>query len=229
MSNATVTPTMRALGWNVEFLATRRDLVFAGTYQPNHNAFMTFRDILQELRLCFDLQNINIGDGFTTSGAWNDIAFGLAGLIDITESDPELGSIPTFIDISNLDVAVPALPENSHSSPEERPLAQYHVLHHNECSLPINQPYASHIQGTLSFATSRSPYDRIEALPDILFNSWMRATYCQTNSPNRPTISPTKEGRFRPSNHNISPPKNKRPQRLPVTHETNGVWLCIPQ
>ncbi|KAF2970174.1 hypothetical protein GQX73_g3411 [Xylaria multiplex] len=55
--SATVTPSMRTAGWNVEFTIGSADDpdIFAGIYQAPGSNLVTFSDVCDEMRLCFDL------------------------------------------------------------------------------------------------------------------------------------------------------------------------------
>lgn len=116
MSSAAVTLTMRTLGWNIELLATRGDILFAGTFQPDQNAFMTFRDIVDEMRLSFEIPNDGLhSTRCINANLWDDVAFGVADLIHIPEDQH---NIPTFVHSDNLDRPVPAVPKRAfHSIP----------------------------------------------------------------------------------------------------------------
>lgn len=146
MSSSTVTPTMRTLGWNIELLATRGDILFAGTFQPDQNAFMTFRDIVDEMRLCFEIPHDEWDSVRCSSSAniWDDVAFGVVGLINISDDHPP---IPSFINSKNLDHPVPFLSQGTSQIPDDRPVIQYRVFIHQECTLSADHPVDSHFIG----------------------------------------------------------------------------------
>lgn len=135
---------MRTLGWNIEFLATRGDILFAGTFQPDQNAFMTFRDIVDEMRLCFEIPHDELDSISSGNSAdiWDDVAFGLADLINISDDHPP---IPTFLHSNSFDQPVPALPQGASPMPDDRPVIQYRVFTHRKCSLSTDQPVDSHV------------------------------------------------------------------------------------
>ncbi|KAM0293761.1 hypothetical protein ACHAPM_011483 [Fusarium culmorum] len=56
MSNAAVTPSMRAVAWNVHFTIGEDEDpgAFAGVYQVPGSNLVTFRNVCDELRLCFE-------------------------------------------------------------------------------------------------------------------------------------------------------------------------------
>lgn len=63
MHNGTIkqVPAMRSLGCNIQFLATWRKTLFSGVFRAPRGQ-MTFRDVLDEMRLCFELPQANIAD-----------------------------------------------------------------------------------------------------------------------------------------------------------------------
>lgn len=137
---------MRTLGWNIELLATRGDILFAGTFQPNQNAFMTFRDIVDEMRLCFEIPHDERDSISWTSSAniWDDVAFEAVGLTNIPDDHP---SIPSFVHSENLDRPVPVLSQGTSQVPDDRPVVQYRVFIHRECTLSTDHPLDSHFIG----------------------------------------------------------------------------------
>ncbi|KAF5668730.1 hypothetical protein FDENT_11738 [Fusarium denticulatum] len=98
MSNTTVTPRMRSYGWNTHLVATPRAFHFAGVYQHHDNAFMTFRDIIDELRLCFELP-----DSTVEEDSWNGVAFGL------DQRNRDNAHLAVFVKEEELDTVVPSL------------------------------------------------------------------------------------------------------------------------
>ena len=61
-----ITPWMRSYGWNFHLFAISGEEHFAGLYQDPENPIMTFRNLVDELRLSFrDDEN------------WNGVAFRL--------------------------------------------------------------------------------------------------------------------------------------------------------
>ncbi|WAO97314.1 HNHc domain-containing protein [Fusarium falciforme] len=54
MSSTAVTPTGRTLGWNIHFLVGRGRGHFAGLFRPSDSDLVRFRDVVDELRLCFE-------------------------------------------------------------------------------------------------------------------------------------------------------------------------------
>lgn len=137
MASAAVTPTMRTAGWNIELLLKPHDVPFAGVFQPSHSVFMTFRDILDDLRLGFEIPG-------EQPNVWDDIAFSLADMLNVSEDECPA---PTFVHGEALGQLVPPLPELDTSVLENRPALQYHLFRHSECSIPTDQAVASHFKG----------------------------------------------------------------------------------
>ncbi|QUC19071.1 uncharacterized protein UV8b_03312 [Ustilaginoidea virens] len=139
MSNATVTPQARAHGWNVHFLAGTDD--FAGLFLPPASDTLSFRDIIDELRLCFELPH----DPRTqdSTDPWRNIAFYHIGFVNV---GPEQSSQPPpiFVWGHHLDLPV--------SAPAGQPLftvqpwSRYQVVRHKECDLANSELLEAHIQ-----------------------------------------------------------------------------------
>ncbi|RSL98614.1 hypothetical protein CDV31_012516 [Fusarium ambrosium] len=83
MSSAAVTPSMRAVGWNVHFTIGREEDpgAFAGIYQAAGSDLVTFRNVCDELRLCFEFPSDaarSENDHDDNDNPWASIAFALA-------------------------------------------------------------------------------------------------------------------------------------------------------
>lgn len=83
MSSAAITPSTRAVGWNVHFTIGREEDPgsFAGIYQPAGSDLVTFRDVCDELRLCFQFRKDDVqreSDNYGNDNQWAGIAFALA-------------------------------------------------------------------------------------------------------------------------------------------------------
>lgn len=135
MASAAVTPPMRVAGWNVHLLAGYRPCLFAGVYQAPGSDLLTFRDVFDELRLCFEPPWTDDTNG-NGNGSWDGIALGL-----ISPSTETL----RFVTEANSDQPVPSLPPKTPKRPNA---IKYHIFRHGECSLPENSPLASHIKGS---------------------------------------------------------------------------------
>ncbi|KAG8665234.1 uncharacterized protein FPOAC1_013213 [Fusarium poae] len=127
MSNASTTPRMRSYGWNFHLVATSKSCHFAGLYQDPDNGFLTFRDLVDELRLCFE-----------DDGNWDGVAFGLDN-----KSRHNANNFPLFITKAKLDTVIPSLPS---PDPQERAIVRYHIVRHTECQLDENSPLRAHLE-----------------------------------------------------------------------------------
>ncbi|KAF4979687.1 hypothetical protein FZEAL_4146 [Fusarium zealandicum] len=197
MSNAAVTPQMRAHGWNISFLADVNASQFAGVFQNHCNGFLTFRDVVDELRLCFELPDAQNGQD-----AWDGIAFGL-----VNRGQPSIGSslCPPLVTDLHLDIQVPSLP---YRDPHERAMTRYHLVRHSRCDLSPNAPLDAHLRARCATHIRRpvrrpeprylapkkpSPDPRIARIP-LRRNARTRT---DSQSPKRPasgSASPTRDG-----------------------------------
>ncbi|KAM0293638.1 hypothetical protein ACHAPM_011604 [Fusarium culmorum] len=140
MSSAAVTPQMRAHGWNVYFLADVNAFHFSGIFQSHDTGFLTFRDVVDELRLCFELPDAmrlqENNDGSQTQDPWDDIAFGLVS------RDNSLSESPRLVTNEHRDLQVPSLvcPDF-----QERAVVRYHLVRHSACNLPSDVPLNAHL------------------------------------------------------------------------------------
>jgi hypothetical protein len=152
MSNADVIPFMRAVGWNVHFAGGEEENpAFAGIYQAVGSELVTFRDVRDELRLCFEIPK---DEARSTSGGnadnnndnndhdqWAGIAFALTSYPD-SSSPP-----PSFVTQAFLDQPVPSLPP---LRPKKQNVIRYHVVFHApHCDLSPDSPLDAHLQGQL--------------------------------------------------------------------------------
>lgn len=155
MSNASVTPPMRVSGWNTHFLATSAGVRFAGLYRLD-GFDITYRDVLTEMRLCFDIPNSISQDYGQThgqdeyEGPWDNLAFAFTDYVNLPPG--EASAPPTTILTSDLDQLVtpppPALPMNT----EESPIIRFRLVRHRSCDLPRTAPLASHLEGSFQGA-----------------------------------------------------------------------------
>ncbi|KAK7432876.1 hypothetical protein QQZ08_000347 [Neonectria magnoliae] len=151
MTSAAVNPTMRSHGWNIELLTAPGDVPFAGVFQPAKDVFMTFRDIVNEMRLSFEFQDEN-------SDVWDEVAFGLLNMLNVSEDECP---VPKFVHGSGLDQPVPALPELEPDAPEDRVILQYRVFKHHDCKLSADQPFKCHFEAGCARRISK-PVRRLE-------------------------------------------------------------------
>ncbi|KAF4989023.1 hypothetical protein FDECE_14834 [Fusarium decemcellulare] len=151
MANATVTPAMRAAGWNITFSVGHNPFQFAGLFQPEGSDLVTFRDVVDELRLCFELPDAvsrnERDDADSNLNSWDDISFAL------TSRPSTLGSaraIPSFVAEPDRDQLVPSLPPRT---PKQPNIAMYHLVRHKRCSLSTDAPLTEHLRGSSNQAT----------------------------------------------------------------------------
>ncbi|KAI1171941.1 hypothetical protein F4777DRAFT_563608 [Nemania sp. FL0916] len=137
---ATVTPSMRTAGWNVKFtIGSGEDPeVFAGIYQAPSKDLVTFNDICDELRLCFDMA---YGESSKiTEDTWPSIAFALHDHPDILS----LNGTPSFFATKDLlNRPVPSLPP---LHPQEQNILRYHVVFHEDCNLSTDSRLDDHLR-----------------------------------------------------------------------------------
>ncbi|EWY79705.1 hypothetical protein FOYG_17190 [Fusarium oxysporum NRRL 32931] len=117
MSVATVTPTMRE----------------AGLFQAPGSDLVTFCDVIDELRLCFEF-NARDDD---SEKLLDELAFAL-----ISRSSAER-QIPKLVEGNDRRLAVPSLPNRAPKRPD---VIKYHLIRHKSCSLPENSPLKEHLE-----------------------------------------------------------------------------------
>jgi hypothetical protein len=102
----------------------------AGLFQPSDSDLVTFHDVVDELRLCFE---------FPDSGAWDDVAFALI------DSPSPVSSCPAFVSEENLYLPVPSL-----ASPDlRRPnVLSCRIVRHAPCDLPSSSSLDAHLEGS---------------------------------------------------------------------------------
>ncbi|KAG4283335.1 hypothetical protein FPRO04_13270 [Fusarium proliferatum] len=99
MASLAVTPDSRAFGWNVIFYHGHLPRKFAGVFQAEGSDFETFRDVVDEMRLCFEFQDTDLvtpdpiahqanaaTDGDISTDHWDKIEFALMGGLDQYQS-----------------------------------------------------------------------------------------------------------------------------------------------
>ncbi|KAF5567956.1 hypothetical protein FPHYL_3019 [Fusarium phyllophilum] len=150
MATSAITPECRALGWNVVFYCGRFPRKFAGIFQAEGSDLITFRDVVDEMRLCFQFQaadtvisnnefahrNNAAADSDVSTGYWDDIVFAL-----MDRSDQS--SIPNLI---NKDIYNTPVPSLAQLSSDTQDIIKYHVYIHRTCSLPVSSPLADHLR-----------------------------------------------------------------------------------
>ncbi|RTE79204.1 hypothetical protein BHE90_006308 [Fusarium euwallaceae] len=197
MTSAAVNPTMRSHGWNIELLTVPGDVPFAGVFQPAKNVFLTFRDIINEMRLSFEFKD-------ESSDVWNEVAFGLLDMLNVDEGEYPA---PKFIQGNGLDQPVPALPELEPDAPEDRVILQYCIFKHKNCGLPPDQPPKCHFEAGCGHRISK-PVRRLEPRylpPKKASNDPHYATYpLRKTARGRKPASPSK----RSASGSVSPRKD---------------------
>ncbi|KAK7415747.1 hypothetical protein QQX98_005660 [Neonectria punicea] len=139
MSNRSVTPPMRAVAWNVQFLAGNSDSLFSGIFQAPSSSFaITFRNVLDEMRLCFEMPHDDNNDD-------EDLAFSFAGFVNAAENEA-LPQLPGLITNTDLNRPVPS-PRSDYRSDDasNRRLARFRMVRHRPCSVAPEEPLAAHI------------------------------------------------------------------------------------
>ncbi|KAM3526396.1 hypothetical protein MY4038_006860 [Beauveria bassiana] len=136
MTTAAVTPAMRSLGWNIKLLIVSDDPPFAGVFQPARNVFITFRDIVDEIRLSFEFPH-------ESSDVLSQVAFGLFDMLHVAEDECPA---PKFVHSTGLDQLVPALPDLRPDALEDRAILQYQVFKHHACTLTADEPFQCHVE-----------------------------------------------------------------------------------
>ncbi|TVY62406.1 hypothetical protein Focb16_v004282 [Fusarium oxysporum f. sp. cubense] len=134
MSVATVTSTMREAGWNVTFHVGHNPWKFAGLFQAPGSDLVTFCDVIDELRLCFEF---NARDDDDSEKLWDELAFAL-----ISRPSAER-QIPKLVEGNDRRLAVPSLPNRAPKQPD---VIKYHLIRHKSCSLPENSPLKEHLE-----------------------------------------------------------------------------------
>lgn len=151
MASAAVTPRLRTLGWNVHLLYGPEGEHFAGLFHPPGSDSLSYRDVIQELRLCFDL----LYDADANAGpndAWENVAFQVIN--PVSNSPQPLRNAPTTAAFSprmvcgqGLDQSVLTIPADPTLPLARPPVVRLHVVRHSECPITAEQPLAAHLQG----------------------------------------------------------------------------------
>lgn len=147
MANAAVTPQMRVHGWNMQLLAGPTGLNFAGLYLHDGNDSLTYRDILDEILLCFHLPIHNPrldSDGLSSTG---QLALAFSDLVNPPDDAGADAPTMSFITDASLDEVVPSPPQPSGSNGRKRTTARYHLVHHRSCTVPDSSSLKAHLQG----------------------------------------------------------------------------------
>ncbi|KAM3515977.1 hypothetical protein MY11210_000517 [Beauveria gryllotalpidicola] len=143
---------MRSHGWNIELFRESGHVPFAGVFQPARSVFITFRDIVNEMRLSFEFPH-------ESSDVWNQVAFGLLDMLNVAEDECPA---PKFVHTSaGLDQRVPALPELRPDASEDRAILQYQFFKHHACTLTADKSLKCHFKAGCAQRISQ-PVRRLE-------------------------------------------------------------------
>ncbi|RGP74086.1 hypothetical protein FSPOR_1781 [Fusarium sporotrichioides] len=135
-----VTPPMRVHGWNVHLVAGDDDFHFAGLYQVPGSNLITFRDVINEMRLCFDIPG--------EEDLWETMAFML-----VDSPDDVKRKLPSLVADEDLALPVPGL---AGSSPKVQRIVTYHVILHKPCDISYDKPLQDHLKASQSPKRRRS-------------------------------------------------------------------------
>ncbi|KAL7958534.1 hypothetical protein V8C34DRAFT_314004 [Trichoderma compactum] len=115
---------------NTHFLATSAGVRFAGLFQLD-GFHITYRNVLTEMRLCFDIPNsISQGHGQTHGqdeyeGPWDNLAFEFTDYVNLPPG--EASAPPKTILVSDLDQLVTAPPPALPTNIEEPPIIRFRL------------------------------------------------------------------------------------------------------
>ncbi|KJK73665.1 hypothetical protein H634G_11083 [Metarhizium anisopliae BRIP 53293] len=214
MSSAGVTREFRTLGWNVHILCGPESDRFAGLFHPPGSNSLTYRDIVNELRLCFDIPINSEAELDERADSWTDIAFGYGDSVGVNLQPLDDDAFPTSMSSSRL-ISGPCLDEFV-STPQEDPssdlarlpIARLHAVRHVECGIGRAEPLTAHLR---SGCAKHIPYPTLrrderylppnKASGDSRFS---RLPYRKTIRPTRGSQSPPK----RSASGSVSPTKN---------------------
>ncbi|KAF5121114.1 hypothetical protein E5D57_013450 [Metarhizium anisopliae] len=152
MSSAGVTREFRTLGWNVHILCGPESDRFAGLFHPPGSNSLTYRDIVNELRLCFDIPINSEAELDERADSWTDIAFGYGDSVGVNLQPLDDDAFPTSMSSSRL-ISGPCLDEFV-STPQEDPssdlarlpIARLHAVRHVECGIGRAEPLTAHLR-----------------------------------------------------------------------------------
>ncbi|KAG8407717.1 hypothetical protein J3459_018412 [Metarhizium acridum] len=152
MFNVAITPQLRALGWNVHILCGPDSDRFAGIFHPPGSNSLTYRDIVDELRLCFDIPTDSKADDGESANPWQDIAFGyeesIGGNLQPLEGDASITSNTSLRMISgqHLGEFISSPPGDESSDPGRPAIVCLHAVRHTECGIGHTKPVSVHLR-----------------------------------------------------------------------------------
>ncbi|RSL43497.1 hypothetical protein CEP54_015059 [Fusarium duplospermum] len=193
MSNASVTPQMRVSGWNVHLLAGPAGFNFAGFYLHEENTSYTYRDLLEEIFLCFELPENPAGFATDDFGTTPSLAFGFSGFVNPppTALDPP---VLALIGNGKLDQVVPSPPQSEPWMAGDQTIARYHLVYHNPCAMADSASLAAHLQGlslrntSLQFSSKQADKPQLAA-QDTYYGPVVEWIY-DTSPPKKPSVDP---------------------------------------
>ncbi|RGP69184.1 hypothetical protein FLONG3_7820 [Fusarium longipes] len=142
----TVTPSMRVHGWNVHLVAGVDDFHFGGLYQVPGSNLITFRDVIDEMRLCFDIPG--------EEDPWENMAFML-----VDSPDDVKRKLHSLVADEDLTLPVPGLQS---PSPKDQRIVTYHVILHKPCEISFDKPLEDHLKDKCAQHISR-PTRRLDS------------------------------------------------------------------
>ncbi|KAL7799200.1 hypothetical protein V8C37DRAFT_366959 [Trichoderma ceciliae] len=234
MSTASVTSPMRAHGWNVHFLAAPAGSNFAGLFRRD-GFDITYRDVLAEMRLCFDIPD----DRFQAYGQpssqdlpvdpWDNLAFGFVDFINLPRDEASASHAPSnpVMTSTGLDQVV-ILPPTFSTNPGEQPIIRFHLVQHRSCDLPSTASLASHLKAGCAQHIPR-PVRRRDAryLPPKKPSHDAQITRLPLRkraAVRRSSQSPSK----RSASGSASPNKNSESSQLPINEEEDFTNMVAP-
>ncbi|KAH6985459.1 hypothetical protein EDB80DRAFT_767932 [Ilyonectria destructans] len=216
MSSAAITPQFRALGWNVHLLCGPESDRFAGLFHPPGSNSLTYRDIVNELRLCFEIPTNSGAEDDESTDTWADIAFeyggSVGGNLQPLDGDASTTAIPSPRMISGqyFDGSVSTPPGDPLSDPARPPIVRLHVVRHAECRIALTEPLTAHLRAGCA---KHIPYPSLRRderyLPPNKASRdprFARLPYRKTIRPTRGSQSPPK----RSASGSVSPTKDSR-------------------
>jgi hypothetical protein len=155
MSSAAISPEFRVLGWNVHILCGPDGDRFAGLFHPPGSSSLTYRNIVNDLRLCFDIpinSGTELGDNDDT---WTDIAFGyessiggnLQPLDDASSQAVSSRRLISGLCLDELVLTPPSNPLSDHARPH---ILRLHVVRHTACGIGHTEPFTAHLRSKVS-------------------------------------------------------------------------------
>ncbi|KAG5984551.1 hypothetical protein E4U55_004334 [Claviceps digitariae] len=152
MSTAAVTPQHRVSGWNIHLLCGPEGDRFAGVFHPPGSSSLTYRDVVDELRLCFDIPTNAGSRDEEIASPWHNIAFGYKvttySCLQSVEEDALSTSDTSLRMISGqyLDESISTPADDQFSDSERRTILCLHIIRHTECELDHTEPVFVHLQ-----------------------------------------------------------------------------------